>query len=253
MLNIERTDMSTIADIGHLPTEARCFRLRRYYLLVGIVGAVFFPAMGIGSTVAALWNIDCSFARPKLAALIFGTFWSAFTLFAVWVIVAYFRERLFVGKAAIVQHGIFRSRTLEFGEVLQIKWRIWPVGGSVVVRTHSEKVTIHLDNFTTDEREELIRFLRETFAVEIQENWSRFEEVGRRSSAPGKGVSRGGIIAIAALLMCFAGVFVCCWYAGFGGKYLFIGVVNAFAAIWYLWRMCLIKDGKLMEQSDSPG
>ncbi len=203
--------MSTAADIGQLPTQARCLRVRRYYLVVGIVGAVFFAAMGIGSSVAALWNIDGPFPRPKPAALIFGAFWTGWTLLAVWVIAAYFRERLFFGKASFVQHGIFRSRTLEVGEVHQIKWRTWPMGGSVIVRTLSEKVTIHLDNFTRDEREELIRFLREIFAVEIQENWSRFEEVLRRSSAPGKRVSRGGIITITALLMCVAGVLVCYW------------------------------------------
>jgi hypothetical protein len=251
--NVLRSNMSTTTDKAQLHTEARCFRLRRYYLYVGIVCAVFFAAMGIGSTVAALWNFDGSFARPKLAALIFGTFWSGFTLLAVWVIAAYFRERLYFGKGAIVQHGIFRSRTLEIGEVLLIKWRAWPVGGSVVIRTHSEKVTIHLDNFTRDEREELIRFLRETLAVEIQENWSRFEEVLHRSSPPEKRASRGGIITIAVLLMCFAGVFVYCWFAGLGRQYLFIGVVNAVAAIWYLWRIRFIKDDKSMEQPESQG
>jgi hypothetical protein len=245
--------MSTIADTAQVPTETRCFRLRRYYLLVGIVCGVVFVAIGIASTVAALWDIDGSFARPKLAALIFGTFWSGFTLLAAWIIAAYFRERLVFGGAAIIQHGIFGSRTLALGDVFQIKWRAWPVGGSVVVRTHSEKVVIHLDNFTKGEREELIRFLRETFAAEIQENWSRFEEVVHRSSAPGKRVSRGGTITIAALLMCFAGVFVYCWFAGLGGQYLVLGVVNAAAAIWYFVRIRFIKDGKLMGRSESQG
>ena len=233
--------MITTGDLDRLPTEARCFRLRRYYLFLGIVCAVFFAVIGIGSAVAALWNFDGSIARPKLAALIVGTFWFGCTLLAVWVIAAYFRERLFFGKTAIVQHGIFRSRTLELGEVLEIKWRAWPVGGSVVVRPHSQKATIYLDNFTRDECGELIRYLRETFAVEIQENWSRFEEVLRRS-ALGKRGPRGGIITIAGLLMCFAGLFVYCWFAGLGRKYLFIGVVNGVAAPWYLWRIRLIKN-----------
>jgi hypothetical protein len=245
--------MSTTADIDQLPTDAKCFRLRRYYLVVGVVCAVFFAAMGIASTVAALWNIDGSFARPKLAALIFGFFWSGFTLLAVWVIVAYFRERLYFGKAGVVQHGIFRSRTLQIEEVFQIKWRSWPVGGSVVIRTHSDKATIHLDNFSKAEREELIQFLRESFAVEIQENWSRFQDVLGRSSPPEKRASRGGIITIAALLMSFAGVFVYCWFAGLGVQYLVIGIVNAAAAIWYLARLRLIKDSKFLEESESHG
>jgi hypothetical protein len=241
--------MTTTADIEQLPTDARCFRVRRYYLVVGVVCAVFFAAMGIVSTVAALWNIDGSFARPKLAALIFGIFWSGFTLLAGWVIAAYFRERLYFGKAGVVQHGIFRTRTLQIEEVHQIKWRPWPIGGSVVIRTPSEKATIHFDNFSKDEREDLIRFLRESFAVEIQENWSRFQDLLGRSSPPEKRASRSGIITIAAVLMSFAGVFVYCWFAGLGGQYLVIGVVNAVAAIWYLARLRLIKDDKLLEDS----
>ena len=182
-----------------------------------------------------------------------GIFWSGVMLLGVWTIAGYFRNRLFFGKTAIVQRGVFRSRTLEVGEVLQIKWRTWPVGGSVVIRTHSERASIELSHFTRDEREELIRFVRESFAVEIQENWSRFEDVLGRSSPRGKRASRGRIIAIAAYLMCFAGVFVYCWFAGLGRQYLFIGVVNAVAAIWCLWRIRLIKDRTLMEQSDSQG
>src|SRR5438132_3763373 len=84
-------DMTTDADIGQVSTNARCFRLRRYYLVIGVVCAALFAIMGVTSTLAAYWNIDGSFARPKLAALIFGTFWSGFTLLAVWVILAYFR------------------------------------------------------------------------------------------------------------------------------------------------------------------
>jgi hypothetical protein len=230
-------DMSATTDIGQLSSEAKCFRLRRYYLHVGIIGAAFFGAMAIGCTAAALWNIDGSFARPKLAALINGTFWSGFTLLAIWIIATYFRERLYIAKAAIVQYGIFRTRTLPFAEVLRIKWRTWPKGGSVVVRTHFEKATIHLENFTTNEREELIRFLHETLDVEIQESWPQFEEFLNRSSEPSIVVSRGRIMALAALLICFACVFAYCWLAGLGGKYLLLSIFNIVVATWYLWRM----------------
>jgi hypothetical protein len=248
-----KADMSTTADTDQLPADTRCFRLRRYYLVVGIVSAVLWAAMGITFTVATLWNIDGSSGRPIRDALVLGIIWSGFVLVGVWMIAAHFRNRLFFGKSAIVQRGIFRSRTLLVGEVLQIKWRTRPVGGSIVIRTHSERATIEFGPFTGDERDELIRFVRESFAVEIQENWSRFQDVLGRSSPRGRRASRGGIMAIAAVLMCFAGVFVCCWFAGLGGSYLFIGVLNAVAAIWCLRRIRLTKDRELMEQSDSQG
>ena len=248
---VRRTDMTTTSDIRRLPTEAKCLRVRRYYLVVGVVGAVSIAVMGVTSTVVAYLNIDGSFARPQLAAVVFGVFWSGFTLLALWLIAAYFRERLILAKNTIVQDGIFRSRTLDVGDVLQIRWRRWPAGGSIIVRSHSQKFKIYLDNFTKAEREEVVFFIRETFAHEIQENWSRFEECARRLSAPERRFSRGGIIVIASVFMSIAGVFMYCWFAGLGVQYLFIGVVNAVAAIWYLWRFRVAKDRSVIEVSKS--
>jgi hypothetical protein len=170
------------ADTRQLPAEARCFRLRRFYLVVGVVSAVFCSVTGAISTVVAYWNIDGSFPRPKLNALILGIFWSGFALLSLWVVLAYFRECLFLASKSVVQHGVFRSRTIDVDGVTRIKWRTWPVGGSIVVQTHSEKATIYLDNFTTEDRGRIIRFFRETFASEIQDNPLRFEDFAR----PGK-------------------------------------------------------------------
>jgi hypothetical protein len=236
------TDMTTTADIRKLPTEAKCFRLRRYYLVVGIVCAVFFAVFGVTSTVVAYLNIDGSFPRPHLAALVFGVFWSGFTLLGLWVIAAYFRERLFLDDNTIVLNSTFRSKTLDVGDVVQVEWRISPVGGSIVVRTRSEKVKIYLDNFTKDDREQVVFFFRKTFANEVQENWSLFEERARRLSATERRVPRGGMMVIASIFMCLAGLFVYCWFAGLGMQYLFIGFVNAIAAIWYVWRFRAVKD-----------
>ena len=51
--------------------------------------------------------------------------------------------------------------------------------------------------------------------------------------------------------MCFAGLFVYCWVAGLGVLYLFLGVFNAVAALWYLWRLRFVKDRSVMEASKS--
>ena len=66
--------------MADLSTGQDGYRPRRYYLIVGIVGAIFYSTMAIVSVVAAYWNIDGSFARPLLAAIIFGTFWCAMLL-----------------------------------------------------------------------------------------------------------------------------------------------------------------------------
>src|SRR5262249_4139387 len=148
------------------------------------------------------------------------------------------------------QKSIFRARTLEVGDVVQIKWRTLPVGGSIIVRTHSEKVKIYLDNFTKDDREEVVFFFRQTFANEVQENWSLFEEHARSLSATERRVPRGGMMVIACIFMCLAGLFVYCWFAGLGVRYLFLGFVNAIAAICYVWFPCRQRS-YLMKESKS--
>jgi hypothetical protein len=239
--------MTTTADKRQPPAQARRFGPRRFYLVVGVLCGVFFSVMGVASTLSAYWNIDGSFPRPKLAALIFGIGWSGFTLLAVWIILAYFRERLYLASKTVIQHSVIRSRTIYCKDVVHINWRRRPSGGSIVIQTPSAKVKIYLDNFTREEREEIIRFFRETFASELQDNWPRFE--ARGGSPPRRLVSRGGILVTASVLMGLAGVFVYCWFAGLGGQYLFIGVVNAAAALCCLWRLRTYKDYGLTEES----
>ena len=55
------------------------------------------------------------------------------------------------------------------GDVVEMKEAVTP--GTIIVRTHSVKVKIYLDNFTIDEREFVVLFFREAFAEELQENW----------------------------------------------------------------------------------
>lgn len=227
--------MTTTVEIRQLPADAKCFRLRRYFLVAGIFCAVFFSVVGVIFTVAAYWNIDGSFPRPKLAAMLFGIFFSGFTLLAVWVILAYFRERLFLGSKTIIQRGIIRSKAIDFEQVIRVSWRCRPVGASIVARTHFDKVTIYLFNFKTGEREEIVRCFREVFAEEIQDNWPRFEDFTRRCSSPQKPTSRGILFISALTFLCFAGGFGYVWFVGLGIQYLFLGVINAAEELYCLW------------------
>lgn len=235
-------DMTATAEIRQLPAGARCFRLRRYYLVVGLLGAAFFSVMGVASTIAAYWNIDGSFPRPRLSALIFGLCGSGFLLLSVSLILAYFRERLFLTGKTIIQMGIIRTRAIDYAQVIHVKWRCWPVGGSIVVRTHFEKATIWLDNFTTKEREEIARFFRETFAHENQDNWPRFEDFTHRASSSQKRTSRNEILFTTLVFACFAGVFIYVGFIGLGIHFLIIGVINTVASFYCLWRLHTYKE-----------
>lgn len=153
------------------------------------------------------WNIDGSFPHPKLATLVLGVFWSFWVLLSLQTIVAYFRERLFVTPDAIIQHGCIRKKTINITNVVQLVWRRFLLGGSVIVRSHFSRIKIHFSNFTTDEQDQLIACLRRTISPRIQEDWMRFTEARRQlisNRTPKKSRATAAICAL--LLFSFAGI-----------------------------------------------
>jgi len=223
--------------VADLSTGQDGYHPRRSYLIVGIVGAIFFSTMAIVSVVAAYWNIDGSFARPLLAAIIFGIFWSAMLLLSVWVLLAYFREHLVVDRTTITQHGILRCKSLRIADATEIKWRRIPKGGSIIIRTANRKIKIYFDNFATNQRDELISFLYGTFAPDIQQGWSPFAEAQMPSDPRRPQRSRATAAVCALLLFAIGGIFGYCWSVGLGVKWLVIGIANALAGLWYIWRI----------------
>jgi hypothetical protein len=130
--------------------------------------------MGVASTLVAYFNVDGSFARPKLAALIFGVFWLAFTCLAIWMLLAYYRSRLLVGATSLRQIGVFRDRQVRFSKVEQLKWRRFPQGGGVRMDGDFGVVKISFGDFQRDARQELIAGLRAAVAAEKQAGWQEF-------------------------------------------------------------------------------
>jgi hypothetical protein len=154
--------------------EATVYRIRNYYLAVGLTCTACFTAFGVVSTLAALWNSDGSFPHPLGFAVLFGVFWSCFSLLGIWLVLAYFRERLFVSDLGIRQKGCFRTRTLQFAQLITARWRTWPQNGSLVLKSPEQRIVVDFDNFQESERIELIEFFRQRLA-ESSENWIRFE------------------------------------------------------------------------------
>lgn len=225
--------MSLVVNRNSMPADGQLFRISADYLRIGIVSGVFCSTMAIVSTVAALGNWDGSFARPKLAALILGSVWSSLLLVPIGLIASYYRGRLILGTATIIQHGVIRSQSMELREVIQVQWQERPVGGSIVLQTVRERLTIPFDKFSRADRKELIRSLREAFPPDIQQNWSRFEERFNGSPRSEKARLRE-LLTLAAIFTCFAGVFAYCWLAELGTQYLTAAVVNSIAVVWIL-------------------
>ena len=212
----------------------RSYRLRRYYLILGIACTTFFLVMGVGSTVAAYWNIDGSFPRPAMAATIFGTFWSCWILVGLYLILCHFRHSLKVSNAEIRVVGCFSTKTILHSGVIQITWRTVPRSGSVIVRGSTKKIKIEFENYSTDQRNELIAFLHDRFSESQQKGWPRFAQRFLESNPKQMRTHRVATTVSIAALTGFAFAFVYCWAIGLGVYCLITGVLNALLALWYV-------------------
>lgn len=216
--------------------SCKTYRLRRSYLKQGIIYGTTFLVFGVGSSLASYFNIDGSFAEPELGALIFAVFWSFPMMLAIWMIVAYYRERLILEPKAIVQHGVFRIKRLENFEVRQVYWNPLTIAGTVLVKTLAEKIKIYLDNFTESERIEIVQYLRTNFAEAAHENWPVFDASISRAKIPPKPSSPIFIWLLATILLGFTVANAIAWWNDLGEQYLAVSVINVLVLLWYLWK-----------------
>ena len=169
--------------------------------------------MGIFSAVAVWWNVGGAAPVPRTAAVFVTVIGSAFILLGMYLIAAYFRERLFVFEAAIRQVGCFRTRTLALEEVNRIVWRTRPAAGSVVLRAACQTMTIEFGNYSRLERTELAIFLRQRLAADRHDGWPLFVETYLEPS-PQRRQATARLRRLSILLLCG---FAVTFFRGLGG------------------------------------
>lgn len=212
------------------------YRLAWPYFVLGIAGTLFTAGFGLFAVYSAYWNLDGSFPNPMLHALVHGIFWSGMTFLGILLIVAYFREQLLITPEDILYQGCITRRRIQSTDVEQIIWNGLPRAGRVVVRSHVDKITIHLGNYTGDEQRELIQFFHERFPLSIQDGWARFIERGRLAQIHSEKAALPNALICACLLVSFGGVLIACWIYGLGTRWLVIGILNILAGLWYFRR-----------------
>jgi hypothetical protein len=145
------------------------FRTRKVYWIVAIARLlvwVYIIGWAVYDEVLRGWNI---YAFCFLVALLgFGAGR------VVLMLLAYLGESLAIKDATIIQTGIIRSRRLDFSEITDVHWRTRPTGGSVVLRSASQRIKVDLDNFGPKQGRRLIRLLRLSLSPSIQSGWERF-------------------------------------------------------------------------------
>lgn len=212
---------------------AHCYRLRPYYRNVGVACTAFFLVMGVASTLLAAFNVDGSFPRPLLMAGVFAVFWSCFVLLGVWLAACYYRYRLHASDSVIEQVGVFRQRQVEWRLVKELKWRLWPKGGSVRLKTPVESMAIELGNFSTTDCEQLVSYLRHAISPESQVGWDEFHK--HFEDTPEKRRrSRRVVRLLGWVFVAHAVAFTVAWAAGLGVQHLGYAVMNVVVAYYVM-------------------
>ena len=151
-----------------------CYQPRPFVRNIGMISTAGFLVLGIWSVWAAAVDLDESFPRPLLAAVIFGVFWSAMTCVGVYVIVLYYKYQLCVDDESVRQGGVFREQHAELSRVREFRWRRFPAGGSVKLLGESGNLTIEFTNVSAADRMELITRFRSRIPPELQVGWDEF-------------------------------------------------------------------------------
>ncbi|APZ92031.1 hypothetical protein [Fuerstiella marisgermanici] len=218
------------------PPISKCYRPGRHWLVIGIVGGIFFQVMGITSVYVAYWNIDGSFPHPKAHALVYGVFWFLWTLIAFWLIAAYFRTCLFITPLEFTQQGCLIRRRMSVADISQIQWKGIPQAGKIILHGSDCRMKIDLDNLTAKDRTEFIEFIRSHFDHRVQTGWSDFNRYSS-TAAPSPEDERR-VARRCALMFSVVGIacLLCGWFA-LGVQFYVSGTACILATVWYAWRI----------------
>jgi hypothetical protein len=216
--------------------SAEVYRVRRTYVWFAAACCAFFVAIDVTTVVAAWWNIDGSFARPKLAAVLFGLFWSAWALASVWLWSFAVRYRLNFTAEEIVQQGAWFRKVIPRHALQTIVWRTIPRGGSVRVKSPYAAATIEFGLFTEAERQRVIERVRGLIDADRQEHWEVFHRRHVLHEVPPPPINPlWARRLVSAGLLAFA-LFFAAQGAVRGENRLFVmAAVNLAAALW-TWR-----------------
>jgi hypothetical protein len=241
----ERPRASIVARLNSAPQPieiegVRVYRLKRFFLALGVGATVFFGSFGLASVVAAWWNLDCSFRYPRATAIGFGVVLGGFTLLGSYMILGYYRERLFVSDVEVFQHGCFTRRSIWFSNVTSAQWRITAFGPYIILRDPHSKIVVHLNQWgLAEDWRDLIRHFRESIHSEVQQDWETFEFRDFAHAARGQIYWRSEAW-LGQLLLTFAVIFVV--QSDFDpsprGKVTMAAVflVIGTALVWHAWR-----------------
>lgn len=153
------------------------FRAKGEYRVIGWAGLALSSVAMIVSVAVMLFDPDGSCngeLLPRLvAATVLGGLWGAFVLLSVFLLRFGYRHRLTMTPDSLESIGAFRSERIALSDVKKVRWR--SVRRLITLTTSKEeKLTIELGNYLSRDSLRIMRWVRETFPHDIQENFELF-------------------------------------------------------------------------------
>lgn len=148
------------------------FHLRRFYRTTGVAGTLGFLAWSIMGLCLAL--LDPDIPNRLAAVAMFGGIPLLMAGGMLWVLVAYYRHGLIIDGGRVAVRGVVRRREVDLWGVTEARWRIWPDGGSLVLRDDRARIVIDLDYYEAEERERIVGTMRSVLRPDVQVGWNLF-------------------------------------------------------------------------------
>ena len=209
----------------------RTFRMCSDYRNIGIVCTLLFAIIWIATVCAGVMAPEDELKRRIAAFVMPLIVFGFFICLGLWLCVAYFRYRLLLDSRMIRHVGIFATTEIRLSDIRSVRWRLFPQFGSCVITSYDSRIVVEFANFSVDERTELVHYLRENSAVDLQADWDSFRERFLQTSPDKERQKKIVQYLIRFVLWCSAVAFAVAWCAGMGAQYLVIAMVNVFAAI----------------------
>jgi hypothetical protein len=105
-----------------------------------------------------------------MGVAVFGTM----LLLSVYVWAAYYVERFTISGTSLGIRSMLQNRQFDVAELDSLKWRIRPLGGSIVIRARGTKSRLDLHGYAIDDRLRIIKALRDLVPTALQEGWPEF-------------------------------------------------------------------------------
>jgi hypothetical protein len=137
---------------------------------MGVGGLLGFPVWGGLS----LFAIPPESPHPVALLALFLGVPLFMTGLSAWLLTGYSRARLIIRDSLVADCGVFQEKAIDLREVTEARWRVHQDGGSVVLRSGSERLVITFGNYEIEDRTRIIQQLRSVLPLEIQVDWNLY-------------------------------------------------------------------------------